>query len=104
MEPSLENLLALLSKIKQSFTDNSIMLKNKSLIQFDYYLCLSDCVNISLDNDSIIIKSAKELVIPPFESINVEFSFLAFFPHLLEVVKHADTNSSILLGNFWKLF
>ena len=99
LEPSLENLLALLSRIKQSFSDNSVILNDKCLIQFEYYLSESDCVNISLDNDSIIIKSAKEMIIPPFQSRNVEFSFLAFLPHLLKVVRHTDTNSSILLGN-----
>ena len=99
LEPSLENLLALLSRIKQSFSDNSVILNDKCLIQFEYYLSESDCVNISLDNDRIIIKAAKEMSILPFQSINVSFSFLEFLPHLLEVVQHADINSSILQGN-----
>ena len=59
----------------------------------------SDCVNIELKCDKIINTASKEISIPPFQNLDINFSFLAYLPHLLEITKHTDINSTILRGN-----
>ena len=69
LDPTLDNLLSLLCRIIKSFDENSIILNNKSIIMFEYYLNEGNCINIKLQCDRIVIISAKEITIQPFENL-----------------------------------
>ena len=99
LQPTLENFLKWLSNVKEAFIKNTIILNNKTMCGFNYYLGQSDSINVLLDAQSIIFKSSESLVIPPYDSVNLDISFMAFLQFLMEITKDSSLNESMLLGN-----
>ena len=48
LEPSLSNLLFLITKIKDSFDKNTISLENKNLMMFEYFLALTNQITFKI--------------------------------------------------------
>ena len=77
-EPSLENLLKLICRIKQSLEDNSIHFGNKTLILFYYFLATNEQIKFEIQFNRIVIYNEEKFTVEAFESKSLTFRFMSF--------------------------
>ena len=75
-EPSLENLLKLICRIKQSLEDNTIHFGNKKLILFEYFLSTNDQIKFEIQFNRIVISNGEKFTLEAFESKDLNFRFM----------------------------
>ena len=79
IDPSLENLLKLVCRIKRSMETNSIHFADKTLIFFDYFLSANNQIKFEIQNNKILISNEEKFMLGPFESRDLNFRFICIF-------------------------
>ena len=66
---------------------------------FEYFLAVRNKITFKIQSNRIEISLNQDIRLEPFGDLKLNINFKAFLPQQLEITKHTNYESSIILGN-----